>query len=254
MLRPRRDAATPRPNTEQVPPRASCRAGAAPSPPLPRHPIGFFFPSFFTLLFLFRFFFPPPPLQPSPALCPAPRWGPSPPFPSPIPLLPSLLFAAGGRPASLHPGPSQCSQQAPGTGEGQALLEGTVPHPSGQSCPQFGGPLVTARGVPSLFAAPRTDPHLWNGALGNADSSSGSLGRLFAPRRGVLQVFRDVPPWAGIPAGADAARSPSGRANKALSSRVPASSPLFVELSRPSLYGGGGRTPLKGPHSAPGGG
>lgn len=57
MLRPRRDAATPRPNTEQVPPRASCRAGAAPPTPTPpRRPIGFFFPSFFTLLFLFRFF------------------------------------------------------------------------------------------------------------------------------------------------------------------------------------------------------
>lgn len=227
-----------------------------PPPPPPDAPLVSFSPPFSHFYFYFGFFLS---LHPCShhhcsALLPAGALH----LLSLLPSLSSLPFSLQleATPHPFIPAHPSAPQQVSGTGEGQALLEGTVPHPSGhlQSCPQFGGPLVTARGVPSLFAAPRTDPHLWNGALGNTDSSSGSLGRLFAPHQGGLQVFWDIPPWARIPAGADAARSPSGRANKALSLRVPASSPLFVEVSRPSLYGGGGRTPLKDPYSAPGGG
>lgn len=60
MLRPRRDAATPRPNTEQVPPRASCRAGAAPPTPTPPpKPHWFLFPLLFhTSIFISVFFYP----------------------------------------------------------------------------------------------------------------------------------------------------------------------------------------------------
>lgn len=92
MLRPRRDAATPRPNTEQVPPRAFCSTGAAP-PSSPRHAIAFFFPFFFTLLFLFRgFFFPPSTLVAIPTALPCSPLGPftSFPFSHPSPPLPSL--------------------------------------------------------------------------------------------------------------------------------------------------------------------
>lgn len=58
MLRPRRDAATPRPNREQVPPRASCRAGAAPPTPTPPPdaPLVSFSPPFSHFYFYFGFF------------------------------------------------------------------------------------------------------------------------------------------------------------------------------------------------------
>lgn len=160
------------------------------SPLTPRHPIGLFFSSFFMLLFLFRgccfgFFFS---LHPCShhhhsALLPAGALH----FLSLLPSLSSslsLLFAAGGRPTSLHPSaPSRCLA----LGKDRPFWRGDTPPPLGAPAelfPNLGGPLVTAWGVPSLFAAPSTEPHLWNGALGNTDSSSGSLGSLFAPTEG----------------------------------------------------------------------
>lgn len=242
-----------------MPPRTSCRAGAAPPPRLTPH--WFLFPLLFHAFifisgFFFFSFFSPSTLAAISTALPCSPLGP---FTS-SPLLPSLsslpfslqLEAAPHPFIPAHPSaPSRCLA----LGKARPYWRGHSPTPSAhlQSCPKFGGPLVMARGVPSLFAAPCTAPHLWNGALGNAGSSSGSPGHPFAPHRGVLQVFRDIPPWARIPAAADAARSPSGRANKALSSRVPASSPLFVEVSLPSLYGPS-PPPPQDPHSAPGGG
>lgn len=154
----------------RCPPEPPAAQGLLPHPDTPLLYFSLPFPRFY---FYFFFFFPPPSLQPSPPLCPAPRWGP---FPSPIPLLPSLLFA--------HPSaPSRCLA----LGKDRPYRRGTSPHPSG--CPKFGAPLVTARWVPSLFAAPRTEPHLRNGALGNTDSTSGSLGRLFAPTEGFCRYL-----------------------------------------------------------------
>lgn len=190
-----------------------------------------FYHAFISILFYFLL---------SPHLCsqkgawePITRCGPSPPCPSP----------------SFSPFPSLCSWSP------------TCPHPSIPAVSPVlpVGALHWARkGLTEGDGFQPFDDGTGGGSISfcspsplEASTASGSLGHLFAPH-----------PWgaAGIsgqpsPFGADAARSPSaGRAvaNKALSLRVPASSPLFVEVSHPSLYGGGGGTPPKDPHPAPG--
>lgn len=215
-----RDAVTPRPN-----------GGCSATTPLFYFSLPFF--TFFIFTEYFLFFFSstflarevpgnpsPPPHPPRSPLGPFTSL----PFSHPFSSLPFFLQLEANLPRiPPSPRPAQRSQQVLPTGQRRALLEGMVPHPVGrlQSHPRGwgGGPVMMVLGGVHLSLQPYTQT-LASGTVpaGSIDGSSGSLGRLFAPPPpqptfpGVLQVFWGSPPWARIPAGADAARNPSGRA------------------------------------------
>ncbi|XP_075301354.1 uncharacterized protein LOC142364947 [Opisthocomus hoazin] len=177
-------------------------------------------------------------------------------FPAPLPsLLPSLPFSSQleANPPRIPPSPglAQCSQQVLCTGRGRALLEGTVPNPTGrlQSFPgAWGDPSVTALGGPISLcsSAPRPSP---NGTVpaGASTAARGPWDSSLHPSPGCRRYFGAARP--ALASRLDAARSPSGRAVpiKLFRCGAPASSPLFAEVS---LSGGGGRfftPPPQGP-------
>lgn len=97
----------------RCPPEPPAAQGLLPHPDTPLLYFSLPFPRFY---FYFFFFFPPSILAAITAALPCSPLGPFP-FSHPSPPFPSLCS------------PSQCSQQVPGTGEGQALPEGDIPSP-----------------------------------------------------------------------------------------------------------------------------